>query len=144
MRSAPVRGKQFRSRAMTISDALTVVIPTMIGVIWAVIAVDLTFLLEIDWLAAPHGVVAVIAYVIQVIVFWPSALFFLAVRALPVIGWQPGWFGLSLLTVACGGVPGAFVGLAVFSWSRRWLHLWGRGRVRPPPSPGAVRGARGR
>ncbi len=114
-----MRAERSQSRTVTIRDALSVVIPTMIGVIWAVIAVDLTFLLEIDWLATPHGAVAIIAYVIQVILFWPSALFFLTMRALPVIGWQPGWFGLSLLTTACGGVPGAFIGLAVFSWSRR-------------------------
>lgn len=108
-----------RRRDLSSRDALTVVVPTLVGILWAVIAVDLTFLLEIDWLSAPHTVIAVITYVIQMIVFWPSALFLLVTRVVPAIGWQPGWLGLTLVTIASGGVPGAILGLATLSWSRR-------------------------
>lgn len=108
-----------RRHGLTARDSLYIVAPALIGIFWGIIAVDLTFLLEIDWLAAPHGAIAVITYVIQLILFWPSALFLLVTRAMPVVGWQPGWLGLTLVAIACGGVPGAFVGLAALSWSRR-------------------------
>ncbi len=95
-----------------------VLIPALTGVVWSVIAVDLTFLLAIDW-ATPHGVVEVITYGLQVILFWPSAVLTLAARAAPLIGWQPGWIGLTFFAIACGGGPGLLVGLILFSWSRR-------------------------
>ena len=107
-----------RRRGLTMRDAIAVLVPAAIGVIWAVVAVDLTFLLEIDW-APPHGVVEIISYALQVILFWPSALFTLAVRAAPLAGWHPGWVGLTSLAIVCGGAPGLLVGLVLFSWSRR-------------------------
>lgn len=119
MSGTPARGSPPRRRTPTAHDALKVLIPSLIGVVWAVITVDFSLLLEIDWSTAPRGAVAVIAYSLQVILFWPSALLMLALRVMPLIGWQPGWVGLSLLIAACGGVPGALVGLVAFSWSRR-------------------------
>lgn len=118
MRSSSIRVEQSR-RPLVARDAFTIIIPTLIGVLWAFIAVDLTFVLEIDWFSTPHGIIAIIAYAIQLVLFWPAALFVVAARALPLIGWQPGWFGLSLITAACGGFPGFIVGLMAFSWSRR-------------------------
>ncbi len=118
MRSTSVKVARVR-RPITSRHWTNLLLPIAIGLLWAFIAVDATFLLEIDWLTAPHGAAALIAYVIQAVLFWPSAIFTLATRALPLIGWQPGWFGLSLLTAVCGGIPGAFVGLIAFSWSRR-------------------------
>lgn len=111
--------KPARRRPLTTHDALALLVPIVIGVVWAFIAVDLTFLLEIDWQATPHSLVAAIAYALQFVLFWPSAIFTLAARGMPLIGWQPGWVGLSFLVAVCGGVPGAVVGLVVFSWSRR-------------------------
>jgi len=105
-------------RGRSAGGVYSIVIPVLAGILWALIAVDLTFLLEIDW-APPHGLLASISYGLQVILFWPSAIFALAARAAAVIGWQPGWVGLTLLAIACGGGPGLLVGLALFSWSRR-------------------------
>ncbi len=119
MSGTPARVSPSRRRTPTSRDALAVLIPAVIGVVWAVIAVDFTFLLEIDWFTTPHGAVAIIAYALQLIVFWPSALFMLATRVIPLSGWQPGWPGLSLLTIACGAIPGALFGLVTVSWSRR-------------------------
>ncbi len=107
-----------RGHGLTTRDALVVLIPALIGVVWSVVAVDLTFLLGIDW-ATPHGAVETITYGLQVILFWPSAVFGLAARAAALIGWQPGWIGLTFFAMACGGAPGLLVGLILFSWSRR-------------------------
>ncbi|MGA7672628.1 MAG: hypothetical protein WBW04_19580 [Nitrolancea sp.] len=105
-------------RGLSSTDAVRASIPLLLGIVWALIAVDLTFLLEIDW-SPPQGAVESISYVLQVILFWPSAVFTLATRALPLIGWQPGWAGLTFVAIVCGGVPGLLVGLILVSWSRR-------------------------